>query len=74
MGQIKSEDLNQILEKVRVKFKLPAVTLTVLNSDEIYLTEVQGVEYMERIMKYQLTIIFTLVPVLSRYLPLLPQS
>jgi D-alanyl-D-alanine carboxypeptidase len=40
---IKPDDLNQIVEKARLKFELPAVAVTILNTDKIYLTELQGI-------------------------------
>jgi D-alanyl-D-alanine carboxypeptidase len=42
-GQIKSEDLSKIVGQARLKFELPAVAVSIINSDEIYLTEIQGV-------------------------------
>ena len=42
LGQINSEDLSRIVEQARLKFKLPAVAVVILNSKEIYLTEIQG--------------------------------
>lgn len=42
LGQIISEDLSRIVEQARLKFKLPAVAVVILNSKEIYLTEIQG--------------------------------
>lgn len=41
-GQINSEELSKIVEQARLKFKLPAVAVVILNSKDIYLTEIQG--------------------------------
>lgn len=67
-GQINSDELSKIVEKARLKFKLPAVAVVILNSKDIYITEIQGKKFMERKTVFQLTIIFILVPVLSQYL------
>jgi CubicO group peptidase (beta-lactamase class C family) len=37
------KELKNIVEKARLKFNLPAVSVTILNSNEIYLSEIQGV-------------------------------
>lgn len=39
-----SEDLKKIIEQARLKYDLPAVAVTILNSNEIYLSEIQGVQ------------------------------
>lgn len=41
-GQIQTKELKNIVERARLKFNLPAVSVTILNSKEIYLSEIQG--------------------------------
>lgn len=41
-GQIKSADLSTLVKQARLKFGLPAMAVTLLNSDKVYLTEIQG--------------------------------
>jgi len=43
LGQIESSALRKIIERARSKFDLPAVVATTMNSDEILLSEIQGV-------------------------------
>lgn len=43
IGQIKPDDLNKIIEQSRTKFGLPAIGVTILNSEGVLQTELQGV-------------------------------
>jgi hypothetical protein len=42
-AQIQSKEVKEIVEKARTKFGLPSIAVSIINSDSILLTEIQGV-------------------------------
>ncbi|MEP1094769.1 MAG: serine hydrolase domain-containing protein [Cyclobacteriaceae bacterium] len=42
-GQINSEELSRLVEQTREKYDLPAIAVVLISSDDLVLTEVQGV-------------------------------
>lgn len=53
-GAITAEYLSGIINKARLKYKIPAIAVSIMSSDEIYLQEIQGVRVYNETTKARL--------------------
>jgi len=58
---VTQEDLLQFIKKARTNYHIPAIAVTVMNSEKILLQEIQGTRVVDKNNSATLMIIFILV-------------